>query len=89
MRYHRKMRFRLGLALGFGAGYYLGAKAGRERYEQIRSALARLRGARPVEKLRAGAELAAQRVRSRPPGSPLSDVGEPPSAPSPEVVPAP
>lgn len=29
------MRFRLGLALGFGAGYYLGAKAGRERYEQM------------------------------------------------------
>ena len=29
------MRFRLGLAVGFGAGYYLGAKAGRERYEQM------------------------------------------------------
>ena len=29
------MRFRLGYALGFGTGYYLGSKAGRERYEQI------------------------------------------------------
>jgi hypothetical protein len=29
------MRFRLGLIVGFGAGYYLGAKAGRERYEQL------------------------------------------------------
>ena len=29
------MRFRLGLCLGFGAGYYLGSMAGRERYEQI------------------------------------------------------
>lgn len=29
------MRFRLGLAIGFGAGYVLGTKAGRERYDQI------------------------------------------------------
>jgi hypothetical protein len=29
------MRFRLGLIVGFGAGYYLGAMAGRERYEQL------------------------------------------------------
>ncbi|MCA1703352.1 MAG: hypothetical protein LC808_08845 [Actinobacteria bacterium] len=29
------MRFRLGLAIGFGSGYYLGAKAGRSRYEQM------------------------------------------------------
>ena len=30
------MRFRLGLIIGAGAGYVLGAKAGRGRYEQIR-----------------------------------------------------
>ena len=30
------MRGRLGMFIGFGAGYVLGAKAGRERYEQIR-----------------------------------------------------
>lgn len=29
------MRFRLGAIVGFGAGYYLGARAGRERYEQL------------------------------------------------------
>lgn len=29
------MRGRLGLFLGFGAGYVLGAKAGTERYEQL------------------------------------------------------
>ncbi len=29
------MRFRLGLVIGFGSGYYLGSMAGRERYEQI------------------------------------------------------
>ena len=31
------MLFRLGFALGLVAGYVLGAKAGRERYEQIQS----------------------------------------------------
>lgn len=30
------MKGRLGLFLGFGAGYVLGAKAGTERYEQLR-----------------------------------------------------
>ena len=29
------MRFRLGVLVGFGAGYYLGAMAGRERFEQL------------------------------------------------------
>ncbi len=30
------MRGRLALLMGFGAGYVLGAKAGHERYEQLR-----------------------------------------------------
>lgn len=30
------MRGRLGLFMGFGAGYVLGAKAGTQRYEQLR-----------------------------------------------------
>ncbi|HVL64183.1 MAG TPA: YtxH domain-containing protein [Actinomycetota bacterium] len=30
------MRGRLGVLIGFGAGYVLGAKAGRERYDQLR-----------------------------------------------------
>jgi hypothetical protein len=30
------MRFRIGLLTGFAAGYYLGAKAGRPRYEQMK-----------------------------------------------------
>lgn len=30
------MGFRTGLLVGFGVGYVLGSKAGRERYEQIR-----------------------------------------------------
>ncbi len=29
------MRLRLGFVVGFASGYYLGARAGRERYQQI------------------------------------------------------
>jgi hypothetical protein len=29
------MKFKVGLAVGFGVGYVLGARAGRERYEEI------------------------------------------------------
>ena len=29
------MKFKSGVLLGFGAGYVLGAKAGKERYQQI------------------------------------------------------
>lgn len=31
------MRFRFGLIVGFGAGYVLGARAGRERYEELKA----------------------------------------------------
>jgi hypothetical protein len=31
-----RMRIKLGFLVGFGAGYVLGAKAGTERYEQLR-----------------------------------------------------
>lgn len=41
MGYNSSMRFRLGFILGFGAGYSLGAKAGRARYEQIRRLVTR------------------------------------------------
>jgi hypothetical protein len=34
-------KFRTGLILGFAAGYYLGAQAGRERYEQLNRLLQR------------------------------------------------
>src|SRR3954454_14175716 len=37
------MRFRLGLVIGFGAGYYLGTAAGRERYEEINRSLRKLK----------------------------------------------
>ena len=37
------MRFRLGLGVGFGLGYYLGSRAGRERYEQINDMIRRVK----------------------------------------------
>ena len=37
------MRFRLGVVTGFCAGYYLGAKAGRQRYEEIQRTLDKMR----------------------------------------------
>ncbi|MDQ2825836.1 MAG: hypothetical protein M3Y04_02530 [Actinomycetota bacterium] len=37
------MRFRLGMITGFAAGYYMGTKAGRQRYDQINRGLTRLR----------------------------------------------
>ena len=37
------MRFRLGVVAGLAVGYYLGARAGRRRYDQINRSLTRLR----------------------------------------------
>ena len=37
------MRFRLGLCVGFGTGYYLGSMAGRERYEQINRTIRKMK----------------------------------------------
>ena len=38
------MRFTAGLVVGLAVGYYLGTKAGRERYEQIEEWLDKVRG---------------------------------------------
>jgi hypothetical protein len=61
--YNNGMRFRLGLVVGFGAGYYLGARAGRGRYEQIRSTVARIRDSRVTEKVQAVGALGLERLR--------------------------
>jgi hypothetical protein len=56
------MRFRLGLVLGFGAGYVLGAKAGTERYEQIRQLWGSVSGSEPAQQLGAEVRSAASRA---------------------------
>ena len=50
-------RLRIGIAIGFGVGYYLGAKAGRQRYEQLNQMLRRVTDSGPVHS-------AATRVRT-------------------------
>jgi hypothetical protein len=60
------MKFRTGVAVGFAVGYYFGAKAGRERYYQLRTQLQELGNAEPVAKSIAAVQLVVERVRSRP-----------------------
>src|SRR2546430_17168617 len=59
------MRLRVGLLAGFAAGYYLGSKAGRERYEQIRRWIEDARRSRPAEEAQAAAQLGLQRARPK------------------------
>lgn len=42
------MGFKMGAIIGFGVGYYLGAQAGRERYEQINQWFEQVRSSDPV-----------------------------------------
>ena len=46
----QNMRMKAGLVIGFTAGYVLGARAGRERYEEIRRWWTRLRGSPAVHR---------------------------------------
>ena len=67
MGYDRGMKFRLGLVIGFAAGYYLGSAAGRERHEQINRALEHLRRTDALElateKAKAVVDLTVERAR--------------------------
>ena len=52
------MRFRLGFVTGMATGYYLGAMAGRQRYDQMNRALAKLRRSDAYEEARERARVA-------------------------------
>jgi len=56
------MRFRLGVLAGFGAGYVLGAQAGRARYEQIQDAWGKLMGTPQAQQLSEDVKTAATRA---------------------------
>ena len=60
-------RFRIGLALGMAAGYYLGAKAGRQRYDQINRGIAKLKRSDAFEvaadKAKAVVDLGVERAK--------------------------
>ena len=68
------MKFRVGLVVGFAVGYYLGAKAGRERYEQIRGFIDR---AGPIGKVHAAVDLGRERLRTA--AEPVTETVVPPS----------
>jgi len=51
------MKFRTGLIVGAAVGYYFGAKAGRQRYEQLNGWVHRVTDSPPVQS-------AATRVRT-------------------------
>ncbi|MDQ6696312.1 MAG: hypothetical protein M3Z46_02495 [Actinomycetota bacterium] len=61
------MSLRTGLLIGFGAGYYFGAKAGRERFEQLDRVLTKVRESEAVdtaaEKAKAVLDLSVERAR--------------------------
>lgn len=61
------MRFATGLAVGFGAGYYYGAKAGRQRFEQLDRMLTKVRESDAVDiatdKAKAVLDLGVERAR--------------------------
>ena len=61
------MRFRLGLIIGFAAGYYLGTAAGRERHEQLNRWIRRAKDSEvfetATEKTKAVVDLGVERAR--------------------------
>jgi hypothetical protein len=61
------MGFRTGLLVGLGAGYYLGARAGRQRYEQIQRLLKKAKRSELVEgateKAKAVVDLGVERAK--------------------------
>jgi membrane protein DedA with SNARE-associated domain len=57
------MGFKTGAVVGFAVGYYLGTKAGRERYEQINTWIDQLRDS---DALNTAAERARQVIEDAP-----------------------
>ena len=56
------MRFRTGIIVGGAVGYYLGAKAGRQRYEQLNRMLHKVGESAPVQEAVAKARAATGRT---------------------------
>jgi hypothetical protein len=59
------MKFRWGLLLGFAIGYLFGAKAGRERYDQIMDAISSFRQTERGQQLESAATNAAQQAEAK------------------------
>ncbi len=93
------MRGKAALLVGLGAGYVLGTRDGRERYEQIKAQVERVRkdprvqakAEQAQEMARDAASSAADQVTSRTPGESTSRGSDEDAVvtPSPEMPPAP
>lgn len=61
------MRFRMGLMIGFGAGYWFGTAAGRERHEQLRQLVQKAKRSdafeTATEKAKAAVDLTVERTK--------------------------
>ena len=57
------MKFRTGLVVGLGVGFVLGARAGRERYDQLKGAYDSVRSNETVRKITSTADRSTAKVR--------------------------
>ena len=57
------MKLRTGFLVGLGVGFILGARAGRERYDQIKAAFDRVRMNKNVQRATATADRSTAKVR--------------------------
>jgi hypothetical protein len=61
------MRFRMGLGIGFAAGYWFGTAAGRERHEQLKQMVAKVKRSdafeTATEKTKAAVDLTVERAK--------------------------
>jgi hypothetical protein len=57
------MKFRTGLVVGFGIGFVLGARAGRERYDQLKATFDSVRGNGVVQRVTGTADRSTAKVR--------------------------
>lgn len=64
MWHNQRMKFRTGLVIGIGVGYVLGARAGRERYDQLKSVVESVTSNRQVRKAAAVAGKSTEGARN-------------------------
>lgn len=74
------MKFRTGAVVGFALGYYFGARAGRERYEQLRKMIDK--AGPQAAKVRAAVELGVERLRDMTEPAPEAEALDPMVRPS-------
>ena len=74
-----KKKFRRGLILGAGIGYVLGTKAGRERYEQLRSMWRKVSMSEPGQKLESTVRDTVDSLRPPKAGPPGAEMASAPA----------